>query len=69
MAEFLRTQKIKVRKRESARIAIRCVLQAVAFALRTAISTIIKYSPGQLIFGRGMTMHMKEEENNSTDKR
>ena len=63
IAEMLRTQRIKVRKRESARIAIRRVLQAVAFALRTAINTITKYSPGQLIFGRDMIIHMKEVAN------
>ena len=36
------------------------MLQAVAFAIRTVTSTTTKYSPGELIFGRDMILHIKE---------
>ena len=56
MADMLRTISISVKNNSEKEIddEINGVFQAVAWALRTTVSTTMKTSPGQVIFGRDM---------------
>ena len=59
LCEMLRSQKLYVPKESIARREINRVLQSAAWAMRTSIHMITKYSPGQLIFQRDMIIHKK----------
>ena len=54
--EMLRTLDIIVPMKCTVDQEVRRVLQSVAFDLRATISTITKYSPGQLVFGWDMVI-------------
>ena len=61
MAELLRTQgEIYVPANSTIGREIRKLTQRVAFALRSTVSSLTTYSPGQLIFQRDMIIHQKE---------
>ena len=36
------------------------MLQSVAFAIRTGVSSVTKYAPGHLVYGRDIIIHEKE---------
>ena len=59
LCEMLRSQKLYVPKESIARREINRVLQSAAWAMRTSIHMITKYSPGQLIFQRNMIIHKR----------
>ena len=60
IAEMLRTQTIEVESTTNMQNEIRRTLQSVAFAIRTATSSVTNFAPSHCIFGRDMIMHEKE---------
>ena len=61
MADMLRTVSINVQdeNEDEIKTEIDNVFQAVAWSLRTTVSTVTKVSPGQVVFGRDMIFDFK----------
>jgi len=57
IAEMLRTQELVIPLKIKPSDEIRRILQSVAFAIRATKSSVTKYSPGEMIYGRDMVTH------------
>ena len=59
-AEMLRTQNIEIEEASNKENEVRRMLQSVAFAIRTAVSSVTKFASSHMVHGRDMIMHEKE---------
>ena len=59
-AEMLKTQTIEMEDTTNMQNEIRRILQSVAFAIRTTISSVTQFAPSHCVFERDMIMHEKE---------
>lgn len=59
MADMLRTMDFKVKnnKEDTWRIEVDIALQSVAWAMRSTVSALTKYTPANLAFGRDMILN------------
>ena len=57
--EILRSRKLFVPKHSTAMRGNNRMLQSAAWAIRTSVHMITKYSPGQLFFQQNMIIHKK----------
>ena len=57
LCEMLRVQELYVPKESTTTREINRILQCTAWVMRTTPKMITKYSPGNIVFDRGMTFH------------
>ena len=60
VAEMIRMQNTLIEKTTSPGNEIRRLLLLVGFSIRVFVSSVIKFAPNHLIFGRDMIIHDKE---------
>ena len=59
MGDMLRTQELTLDERDTWLDENQTILQSIAWAYQSTVSTTTGYSPGQLAFGRDMIMNFK----------
>ena len=63
LAELLRTQDMYVPLKSSVNKEINYILQSAAWAIRTSVHSVLKHSPGQLVYNRDMVIHDYKQAN------
>ena len=56
---MLRTQDLVIPPEVTVKDEIRRLMQSVAYALRSTVSTVSKYAPGHIIYERDMIVHQE----------